>query len=113
MKLSKRTNERAMETRTTILNVEFNSAPSQLMVTNELLLVENDAEKQKVIRLIGFGMYASMSATESNYVCSSVRFQFLLDSNGDGFVCSRATGQFIFFGAFSSHLVFVYIILFA
>lgn len=33
---------------------KFSSAPSQLIVTNELLLVENDAEKQKVIRLIGF-----------------------------------------------------------
>lgn len=33
---------------------KFSWAPSQLIVTNELLLVENDAEKQKVIRLIGF-----------------------------------------------------------
>lgn len=33
---------------------KFSWALSQLIVTNELLLVENDAEKQKVIRLIGF-----------------------------------------------------------
>lgn len=70
-----------METRTAILNVEFNSAPSQLMVTNELLLVENDAEKQKVIRLIGFGVCEDAHTTQNqpeNIDSKCIRMYFCL-----------------------------------
>lgn len=78
-----------METRTAILNVEFYTAPSpSLMVTNKLLLEENDAEKQKLIRLIGFG------------VCERSEFRCDSPSPWISLCIRRATGQFILLAAF-------------
>lgn len=135
--MNQRTNERTIERwkpETAILNVEFNSAPSQLMVTNELLLVENDAEKQKVIRLIGFGVCKDAHTTptqrehERNWMNVCMCMSVFVSLCAVSFVRHHRWIRVFFFlclfcfrcvvarrvnlfssGAFSSHLVFVYI----